>query len=74
MVWGAFSAIGMGPLKLINGKMTGTVYRDILSQVMMPFARRHMPADFIFQQDNDPKHTCNVVKKWFVDKQIKVMD
>ena len=29
---------------------------------------------FIYQQDGDPKHTSKIMKNWFADKHIKVMD
>ncbi|ORD98996.1 TCB2 [Hepatospora eriocheir] len=29
--------------------------------------------EFILQQDNDPKHTSNVVKDWFDEKNIDVL-
>ena len=30
--------------------------------------------DIVFQQDNDPKHTSKLAKKWFVDNKVEVMD
>ena len=73
MIWGSFSANGVGPLKLIEGKLTGSVYRDILEDVMLPFARGSMPSDFIFQHDNDPKHTSKIVKQWIKQENLEVM-
>ena len=39
----------------------------------MPYVRRWMAPGWIFQQDNDPKHTSGVVKKFFDSKKINVL-
>ena len=31
-------------------------------------------SDFIFQQDNDPKHTSRIAKRFFLEKNIKTLD
>ena len=74
MVWGCFSADGIGPLHEIKGIMTGEVYKEIMKDVMLPHADICMPQDWIFQQDNDPKHTSKVVKKWFQENNVEVLD
>lgn len=66
MVWGAFSSHGVGPLVEIDGKMDRFAYENILREHMLPFARRTMPRKFIFQHDNDPKHTSKVVKDFLI--------
>ena len=73
MVWGCFSALGTGPIHKINGIMDRFVYKDIMEDVMLPHAEWEMPLKWIFQQDNDPKHTSKIVKQWFKDKNITVM-
>lgn len=73
MVWGCFSYYGMGPIHKISGTMDRFKYLDILKNVMMPYAEWEMPLKFIFQHDNDPKHTANVVKDWIAKEKIRVM-
>ena len=73
MVWGCFSANGTGPLHKINGIMDRIVYKDILQDIMLPFAELEMPPGWIYQQDNDPKHTAKLVKEWFSVEKVEVM-
>ena len=73
-VWGCFSWNGVGDLHRVKGILTGTEYRKILIHHMVPSANRLNPEGFIFQQDNDPKHTSNVVKKYLQNKKIEVMN
>lgn len=74
MVWGCFSASGVGPLHRINGIMTKEVYEEILQDVFLPWARQNFGRAFIFQQDNDPKHSSNLVKQWFKKRRVRVLE
>jgi transposase len=74
MVWGAFSRNGMGPIHRIDGIMDRFVYRQILTDVLEPYADDFLPLNWIFQQDNDPKHTARVVQQWFQDQKIAVLN
>lgn len=73
MVWGCFSAAGVGPLHRINGIMDQYMYKDILETVMLPYAEYEMPLRWIFQHDNDPKHSSRVVKSWLAQNDVAVM-
>lgn len=73
MVWGCFSAHGVGPIHKVEGIMDRFQYKDILEDVMLPYAEDEMPLAWIFQQDNDPKHTAKVVKEWFSSAGVNVM-
>lgn len=74
MVWGCFSRDSIGPLHRIEGIMDGPKYVDIIKKHMLPHAKSKMPRGWIFQQDNDPKHTSNVAKNFFTSKKIRVLD
>lgn len=73
MVWGCFSAYGMGPLHRIEGIMDKYIYKDILKNIMEPYADEYLPIKYIFQHDNDPKHASKIVKQWFKEAKINVM-
>ena len=74
MVWGCFSSSGVGDIHIIKDTLTSAKYVRILSNHMVPSARRLIGPKYIFQQDNDPKHTANNTKKWFQDKKIELLD
>lgn len=73
MVWGCFSGYGMGPIHRIEGIMDRYKYATILEDIMLPYAEWNMPLRFIFQQDNDPKHTSKFVKEWFTSHKVNVL-
>uniref|UniRef100_A0AAY4B034 Transposase Tc1-like domain-containing protein n=1 Tax=Denticeps clupeoides TaxID=299321 RepID=A0AAY4B034_9TELE len=75
LLWGCFSAKGTGQLHRINGKMNGAMYRKILSDNLLPSARKlKMGRGWVFQHDNNPKHTAKATKEWLKNKHIKVID
>lgn len=74
MVWGCFSRDMIGPLHRIEGIMDQFMYKDIVNKIMLPHAKNKMPRGWIFQQDNDPKHTANSVKDFFKAKKIRVLE
>lgn len=73
MVWGCFSRDFKGPIVRINGIMDRFLYRDILQQNLVPFGNDAFDGDFVFQQDNDPKHSSKLLKEFFVEAGINVM-
>jgi hypothetical protein len=75
MMWGCMSWDGVGYTTRIEGKMDGELYTQILGDELMKTLEYfgYDEEDIIFQQDNDPKHTSKVAKKWFSDNSIKVL-
>ncbi|KAG2464445.1 TCB1 transposase, partial [Polypterus senegalus] len=75
MLWGCFSAAGTGRLARIKGKMTAAMYRDILDENLLQSALDlRLGQWFIFQQDNDPKHTSKISKEWLQDNSVNVLE
>lgn len=75
MVWGCITEKGPGRLHRVEGRMTGAQYISILSESLMGTLQDHqIPGRCaIFQQDNDPKHTCKVAQAWLRDNSIMVL-
>jgi len=70
--WGCFSSSGVGNLIFIDGNMTGEVYRDILDKNLLQSVKNlKMDKDWIFQHDNDPKHTASIAANWLNRKQVE---
>lgn len=74
MVWGTFSYKGVGPLEEIEGVMDRFVYKNILNNHMLPYAKKNMPRGWIFQQDNDPKHTSKLISDYLLSKKVRVLE
>ncbi|KAI6658765.1 hypothetical protein LOD99_15090 [Oopsacas minuta] len=73
-VWGAFSARGMFPIKVSRENLTGRLYCDILHECSVEQASVLYPDGWVFQEDSDPKHTCNLAKGYLEEKEIHRMD
>ena len=74
MVWGAFRRSGVGPLVKIEGTMDAPMYVDILKQHLVDGYSNSLPLPWMFQQDNDPKHTSKLARQFFTANAIDVMD
>jgi transposase len=75
MMWGCMLWEGPGFACKIDGKMDGDLYikimQDELGESLAYYNRR--PQDVIFQQDNDPKHTCKKAKEYFQKQDYQVL-
>ena len=55
--------------------MNGAKYRDILGANLLPSVRAlKMGRGWVFQHDNDLKHTAKATKEWQKNKHIKVLE
>ncbi|CDQ61153.1 unnamed protein product [Oncorhynchus mykiss] len=75
ILWGCFSAKGTGRLHRIEGRMDGVMYHEILVNNLLPSVRAlKMDCGWVFQHDNDPKHTARATNEWLRKKHLKVLE
>jgi hypothetical protein len=74
MVWSCFSTTGTGELYFIDGRLNAAGYQTILQDAMLPSARKLIRRNFLYQQDNDPKHTAKSTKEFFRRRKISVLE
>ncbi len=75
MMWGCMGWEGVGYATRIEGKMDAELYTTILGDELLNTLEWFDldVEDVYFQQDNDPKHTSKMAKKWFEDHGFKVL-
>lgn len=75
MVWGCMAASGVGKLVFIDSTMNKTGYLNILKDNLLASVDKlDLDRSWIFQQDNDPKHTAKIVKEWLLYRTPKQLD
>ncbi len=72
MLWWCFSAKGTGQLHRIKGRWTGPC--TVGARALKPARALKMGRGWVFQHDNDSKHTAKATKEWLKKKHIKVLE
>ncbi len=70
MVWGCFREDGPLDIVPVEGMMRSAQYIDVLSTRLLP----HLQNDDIFQHDLAPCHTSKIVKTFFENHNVTVLD
>ena len=66
---------GPGKLTFIDDRMNADIYTDILKENLEPSAQLlRLNDDFIFQHDNDLKHTAKKTKEYLSQKQVNILE
>ena len=74
MVWSCFTRREVGRLCVLDRIMDRLYYRDILEQNLLPSIDHFkFGQQYHFMQDNDPKHTSELVKHCLKQKTIQTL-
>ena len=60
-VWGAFHNSAKSPLVLSDGYLSSVLYRGILQNTLVPFARHYFGDSYRYQDDNATPHRARLV-------------
>ena len=76
MVWSSMGWNGVGELAEVKRRMDADQYVDILDNHLLPSIEESgiVKGGYIFQQDNDPKHTSKKAKNWMEENDITLFD
>jgi transposase len=76
MFWGCMGWQGIGYGSRIEGRMDASLYVEILEDELQASIELMELEDgnFVFQQDNDPKHRSRLARDWFKNHNYEVMD
>ena len=70
-VWGCFCSKGFGKLHIFKENLTGAGIVKIYNKLLVPYITMfNFDKDngWLFQEDNDPKHTSKLSKEWMFKK------
>ncbi len=72
---GAFLQRGQDDCTLLRGGWMGTCIARVLANNLLPSVRAlKMGRGWVFQHDNDPKHTARATKEWLRKKDLKLLE
>lgn len=69
MVWGCFGNNRVGDFIKIEGILKKEGYKTILEENVLPSGRRLIGRGFVFQEDNDPKHSSKLCRGFLEEKE-----
>ncbi|CAJ1071497.1 hypothetical protein CRYPA_288 [Xyrichtys novacula] len=73
-VWGAFHSTAKCDLHVLDGNMNQHRYCRILETKMLPFARQHFGANFVYQDDNAPPHRTQLICDFLDQEDVEHME
>jgi len=75
MLWGCVASAGTGNLVKVEGRMDSIQYQQILeNNVQESVEKLKLHRGWIFQQDNDPKHSSKSTKAFMQRNKYNVLE
>ena len=68
-VWGCINSGGVGTIYIFKDKLNSNKYIEILQKYLLPV----YDDNYIFQHDNDPKHTAMITSLFLIDNNVKTL-
>ena len=74
MIWGCMTANGVSELRHIDVGRHGRLYVAVLEATLLQSRRKpRLPRDWVFMQDNDPKHMAKKSRSWLERNGVEVL-
>lgn len=73
-VWGAICSHGKSPLVVLDRNVNAVVYRDILANSLLPYARGLFGDNFRYQDDNARPHRARLVEVYCAQQRVVGME
>lgn len=74
MIWACFSYFGKSSIAFLNGCQSSVDYCNTLQNSLWEFTALNHGVDWQFQQGGVPIHVSRMVKMWFNERIIDVID
>ena len=74
MVWGMILPTGEIICRTMEGRQNSEKYKDLVANFAVPHINSKLGDDFIFQQDNCPIHVSRLMKNFFDESGIQVLN
>lgn len=74
MIWSAITSNGPLELVVLNGRQNSNHYLQLLKDQKPKMSDKLQQQPFIFQQDNASIYTAKVIKDWFRNENMQVLD
>lgn len=73
MIWAGIGYMGKTEITFLQGTINSTLYLELIRNQINTYAERISVTPYIFQQDNAAVHTAKVVKNYFLNEDVPIL-